>query len=60
MQVPRMSEEEAAKFIGISRSTLQKFRYKHQVEYLKLGRKILYEKPELERFIEGHRHPVVE
>ena len=61
--VPRtLSETDAAEYIGLSRSTLRQGRCEGRREkrmppppYIKLGRKILYFKEDLDRWMEMHR-----
>jgi predicted DNA-binding transcriptional regulator AlpA len=51
-----LSVEEAARFVGVSVSVLNKSRvYGGGPRYLKLGRRVLYEVTELEAWLASHR-----
>lgn len=57
------SEEEAAHYLGISRASLRQGRMEGRREnrlppppYVRLGRKILYLKDDLDRWLEENRH----
>jgi len=57
-----LSEAEAAKYLGLSRSTLRQGRMNGSrlcrvppPPYAKLGRKIVYLRDDLDRYLEAHR-----
>lgn len=57
------SEEEAAHYLGLSRASLRQGRMEGRREnrlppppYVRLGRKILYLKDDLDRWLEENRH----
>jgi len=53
----RLSVEEAAGYTGISASTLNKLRIAGDgPEFLKLGRRVVYETAALDRWLESKRH----
>jgi excisionase family DNA binding protein len=49
-----MSEDEAASYTSLSRSSLAKCRTEGKITYREYGRKIIYNREDLDRFIERH------
>jgi transposase len=51
----RLSPAEAAKFAGVSASTIQNWRYKgmngHKLEFVHVGRKVVTSKEAIKRFV---------
>ncbi len=55
-QAQRIDTVRAANFVGVSRRTLEKWRYEGSgPPYLKLGRRVLYCLPDLEEWINRRR-----
>jgi Helix-turn-helix domain len=55
----KLTSRQAAEYIGVTPSTLDVWRCKrvsHQPPYHKRGRKVIYLKPDLDKYIEGNRH----
>lgn len=52
----RLSERDAASFLGITQRTLQDWRLNRRgPAYIKLGRRIAYDRADLERFLADNR-----
>jgi len=48
--------KEAAEYLNLKAQTLQNFRFNNRPpDYVKIGRRIMYEKSALDRFIEANR-----
>ncbi len=55
-QLERLDTPRAAQFVGVSKRTLEKWRYEGiGPPYLKLGRRVLYSMADLEDWIDKHR-----
>lgn len=55
-QSVRLSERDAASFLGITQRTLQDWRLNRRgPAYIKLGRRIAYDRADLEHFISANR-----
>jgi len=55
-QSVRLSERDAASFLGITQRTLQDWRLNRRgPAYIKLGRRIAYDRADLERFLADNR-----
>lgn len=55
-QSVRLSERDAASFLGITQRTLQSWRLDRRgPAYIKLGRRIAYDSADLERFLADNR-----
>ena len=51
-----MNEEQAAKYIGLSKRTLQAYRFKQKPPtFVKMGKSVRYLKDDLDAFIEANR-----
>lgn len=50
-----LTREELMEYLKIKRSTLQKLMNKGDLPYFKLGRRILFKKEEIDRWIESKR-----
>lgn len=51
-----LNTKEAAQFLGLAEQTLHNYRFNRRPpNYVKIGRRIVYERAELERYIELHR-----
>jgi predicted DNA-binding transcriptional regulator AlpA len=54
--MPRLTTKQAATYIGLSKSTLDHYRTAGQgPRFIKLGRKILYDTVDLDRWIDQHK-----
>lgn len=52
----RLSERDAASFLGITQRTLQSWRLERRgPAYIKLGRRIAYDRADLEQFLTANR-----
>lgn len=55
-QSVRLSERDAASFLGITQRTLQDWRLNRRgPAYIKLGRRIAYDRTDLEQFLAANR-----
>lgn len=56
--VELLNEKEAAKILGVSVYTLQKWRYKknHSLPYAKYGHNVRYAKDDVYNYIQNHTH----
>ena len=55
MDIVMISIAETAERLGVSTRTVRRFLDAHELEYVKIGRRILIEEAELGRFIECRR-----
>ena len=54
--VERVNEHQAAKFLGLSVQTLRNWRsFRKGPAYLKLGRRVVYQVKDLNRYLDSHR-----
>lgn len=57
--LPLLSTREAAKLLGLSVSTLTKYRVRERgPSYIKIGKRILYTAPDLEAWVMANRHSI--
>lgn len=56
-QNPKLNTDEAAEYLGVAPATLSIWRCtgRYVLPYLKIGRKVLYLRSDLDRFISSHR-----
>lgn len=51
-----LNTKEAADYLNLAEQTLRNWKFNHQkLNYVKLGRRVLYELSELDKFIESNR-----
>jgi excisionase family DNA binding protein len=51
----RLNMPAACQFLGVGRSTLQSLMYAGQIGYLKVGKRVQFERTELRRYLAGCR-----
>jgi excisionase family DNA binding protein len=49
--------QEAAKFLAVSTSTLYGWVYLRRIPFVKVGRALRFELPELQKFVQSNRFP---
>ncbi len=57
---PLLTEEEAAKILSLSPSTLRLLRSREQIDHYKLGRRVAYAMSHIEAFKQQHLRPMKE
>ena len=50
-----LTVQDAAKFLAVSTSTLYGWVYQRRIPFVKLGRALRFEMPELQKFIQSNR-----
>lgn len=50
-----LTKEETSKYLRVSRQTLEKLMRKKQISFIKLDRKVLFKKLDIDEFIESKR-----
>jgi excisionase family DNA binding protein len=53
-----MTKAEAAQLMRLSRATIDRLRASGQLPFVKLGKKVIFRRSDIDAFLERHYHPM--
>jgi excisionase family DNA binding protein len=55
--MPKLDAKQAAEYLGVTVATVRRFLWQRRLVHYKIGRRVVIEQRDLDRFLEAHRPP---